>query len=118
MKDHDFVVSDSSSDDEEGIRNKKKTVVKFAEVEAEKEDALKDQERSKQELLQKIGRLTAMLKETQDQVLVEKNKRKKKEKSLVKLAKELKKRNVARESEQDHVEELEEKRARTNRVQT
>jgi len=88
----------------------KKKVVKFADDEAEKHDAQRDQERSRQELLTKIARLTDILNDAQDQIQTERNKRKKKEKSLLKLAKELKKRNSVREQEADRLEELEEKK--------
>ena len=81
-------------------------VVKFADDEAEKYDAQRDQERSRQELLTKIARLTETLNDTQEQIQTEKNKRKKKEKSLLKLAKELKKRNSIREQEADRLEEV------------
>ena len=49
------------------------------EDEAEKQDAELDQERSRQELLSKIARLTDILNEAQQQVKAEKDKRKKKE---------------------------------------
>ena len=81
-------------------------VVKFAQDEAEKFDAQRDKERSRQELLSKIARLTATLTDAQKQIQTEKDKRKKKEKSLLKLAKELKKRNVVREKDEDRLEEV------------
>lgn len=101
------VFEESESEENDEVKYK---VVKFAEDEAEKYDAQQDQERSRQELLSKIGRLTDILNEAQAQIKVEKDKRKKKEKSLVKLAKELKKRNLVREKEEDRIEELEEKK--------
>ncbi len=109
-KDDDFnhsfsmsAVEDDGSDGNDEVKNK---MVKFAEDEAEKEDAQLDQERSRQELLSKIARLTDILNEAQQQVQAEKDKRKKKEKSLLKLAKELKKRNLVREKEEDRLEEV------------
>jgi septal ring factor EnvC (AmiA/AmiB activator) len=81
-------------------------VVKFAQDEAEKFDAQRDKERSRQELLSKIARLTATLTDAQKQIQTEKDKRKKKEKSLLKLAKELKKRNVVKEKDEDRLEEV------------
>lgn len=90
--------------------DEKNRVVKFADVEAEKHDAQRDQERSRQELLSKIARLTDTLKEAQEQIQFERDKRKKKEKSLLKLAKELKKRNLVKDQEEDRCAELEVKR--------
>ena len=101
-KDEDLDISFGgiSEDDSKG------KIVKFAEVEAEKADAQLDQERSRQQLLSKIARLTETLSDAQQQVQEEKDKRKKKEKSLLKLAKELKKRNLVREKEEDRLEEV------------
>jgi len=107
---HSFSISAVEDDGSDGNDEVKNKIVKFAEVEAEKEDAQLDQERSRQELLSKIARLTDILNEAQHQVQAEKDKRKKKEKSLLKLAKELKKRNLVREKEEDRLEELEEKK--------
>ena len=98
---HSFSIS--AEEDESEAKNR---VVKFAEVEAEKQDAQLDQERSRQELLSKIARLTGTLNDAQMQVQAERDKRKKKEKALLKLAKELKKRNLAREKEEDRLEEV------------
>ena len=86
--------------------DEKNRVVKFADVEAEKHDAQRDQERSRQELLSKIARLTDTLKEAQEQIQFERDKRKKKEKSLLKLAKELKKRNLVKDQEEDRCAEV------------
>lgn len=80
--------------------------VKFAMDEEELEDAELDAERSRQDLLTKIARLTDMLKEAEEQITTEKDKRKKKEKNLLKLAKELKKRNIQREADKDRMEEV------------
>ena len=103
---HSFSISAFEDDgSDEGDEGKSK-MVKFAEDEAEKQDAQLDQERSRQELLSKIARLTDILNEAQQQVQAEKDKRKKKEKSLLKLAKELKKRNLVREKEEDRLEEV------------
>lgn len=99
-EDLDLSFGGVSEDDSKG------KIVKFAEVEAEKADAQLDQERSRQQLLSKIARLTETLNEAQQQVQEEKDKRKKKEKSLLKLAKELKKRNLVREKEEDRLEEV------------
>ena len=88
-----------------GILRKEK-VVKFADDEAEKLDARRDKARNRQELLSKIARLTDQLKDTEKQLSVEKEKRKKKEKNLVKLAKELKKRNQKRENDLERIEEV------------
>ena len=93
-----------TSDNEENDEVTK--VVKFAQDEAEKFDAQRDKERSRQELLSKIARLTDTLTDAQKQIQTEKDKRKKKEKSLLKLAKELKKRNIVREKEEDRLEEV------------
>ena len=81
-------------------------VVKFADDEAEKYDALRDKERSRQELLDRIATLTDTLNEAQAKIMVEREKRKKKEKSLMKLAKELKKRNALKERDEDRMEEV------------
>ena len=80
--------------------------VKFAMDEAEIEDAKKDAARNRQELLARIARLTEMLKAAEDQISLERDKRKKKEKNLMKLAKELKKRNAEREREMERMEEV------------
>ena len=80
--------------------------VKFEIDEAEREDARLDAERSRQELLSKIARLTDMLKEAENQISLERDKRKKKEKNLMKLAKELKKRNLQKEKDMDKMEEV------------
>lgn len=105
---------EDDDDDGDGINNNvmltpSKTtgrVVKFADDEAEKRDARRDKDRSRQELLSKIARLTDHLKDVQSQVKVEKDKRKKKERSLLKLAKELRKRNTQKESDTDRMEEV------------
>ncbi len=101
-----FSISAVDDDGSEANDEVKTKLVKFAEDEAEKQDAELDQERSRQELLSKIARLTDILNEAQQQVKAEKDKRKKKEKSLLKLAKELKKRNLVREKEEDRLEEV------------
>lgn len=88
----------------------KSRVVKFADDEADKFDAQLDKDRSREELLSKITRLTTHLNDLQKQVQFERDKRKKKEKSLLKLAKELKKRNLIKERDEDRFEELEEKK--------
>ena len=64
-------------DESDSIDEGKEKIVKFAEVEAEKKDAQLDQERSRQQLLSKIARLTEVLNEAQQQVQEEKDKRKK-----------------------------------------
>ena len=79
-------------------------VVKFAIDEDEKEDA--NVERSRQDLQDKINKLTEMLREAEQQISEEKDKRKKKEKNLMKLAKELKKRNTQREKDLEKMEEV------------
>jgi septal ring factor EnvC (AmiA/AmiB activator) len=96
-------IEEEESEENDEVTNK---VVKFAQDEAEKYDAQRDKERSRQELLSKIARLTDTLTDAQKQIQIEKDKRKKKEKSLLKLAKELKKRNVVREKEEDRLEEV------------
>jgi hypothetical protein len=106
---------DDDDGDGDGINNNNVTftpskttgrVVKFADDEAEKRDARRDKDRSRQELLSKIARLTDQLKDVQSQVEVEKDKRKKKEKSLLKLAKELRKRNTQKGRDTDRMEEV------------
>jgi hypothetical protein len=72
----------------------------------EESDAARDKDRNRKELLAKIARLTDMLKDAEKAVEVEKEKRKKKEKNLFKLAKELKKRNLKRESDLERIEEV------------
>jgi len=101
------IIEQDDSVEEDQEKNK---TVKFADVEAEKFDAQRDQERSRQELLVRIARLTETLKDAQQEIKMEKDKRKKKEKSLLKLAKELKKRNLLKEQNEDRFEELDEKR--------
>jgi NADH dehydrogenase/NADH:ubiquinone oxidoreductase subunit G len=81
-------------------------VVKFAVDEEELEDAAKDTDRTRQELLHKISRLTVLLKEAEEQNMIERDKRKKKEKNLMKLAKELKKRNAQKEYDMERMEEV------------
>jgi len=97
-----------SSNELEGILRRTSSVksVKFAMDQAEIEDAKKDGQRSRHELLNKISRLTDMLKESEDHIAAERDKRKKKEKNLMKLAKELKKRNAERERELEKMEEV------------
>ncbi|KAG7355067.1 hypothetical protein IV203_004423 [Nitzschia inconspicua] len=90
-----------------GTREK---VVKFADDVAEEQDAKRDKERSRKELLARIARLTDMLKNAEKAAELEKEKRKKKEKNLLKLAKEMKKRNQKREGDLERMEELEEKK--------
>lgn len=80
--------------------------VKFAIDEAEREDSRRDHSRSPQELLAKIARLTDLLRVAEEQISTEKDKRRKKEKSLLKLAKELKKRNQIRDKEMERMEEV------------
>jgi hypothetical protein len=80
--------------------------VKFADEIMEESDAARDKDRNRKELLAKIARLTDMLKDAEKAVEVEKEKRKKKEKNLFKLAKELKKRNLKRESDLERIEEV------------
>ena len=80
--------------------------VKFAIDEAEREDSRRDRSRSPQELLAKIARLTDLLRVAEEQISTEKDKRRKKEKSLLKLAKELKKRNQIRDKEMERMEEV------------
>jgi septal ring factor EnvC (AmiA/AmiB activator) len=105
-KDEDNSALFMDEDESEANDDGKYKVVKFAEDEAQKHDAERDQERSRQELLSKIARLTESFSEAQQQIKDEKDKRKKKEKSLLKLAKELKKRNLAREKDEDRLEEV------------
>ena len=81
-------------------------VVKFEADEEEKEDARRDGDRSRPELLAKIERLTRLLAVSHAQESEEKDKRKKKEKNLMKLAKELKKRNAQRDIDADRMEEV------------
>ena len=80
--------------------------VKFAMDEAELEDEQLDNTRSRQDLLDKISRLNQMLKDAEEQISVEREKRKKKEKNLIKLAKELKKRNAQKEVDMARMEEV------------
>lgn len=65
-----------------------------------------DESKTKQELLSKISRLTELLQEAESVVSLEQSKRKKKERNLVRLAKELKKRNVQQELEKERIEEV------------
>jgi hypothetical protein len=107
---HHFEDDEDEHDDPDVIIDTGRKVVTFADDEAEKLDARRDKARSRQELLSKITRLTDSLKITEQQLAIEKEKRKKKEKNLLKLAKELKKRNQKRESEREkdlsHIEEV------------
>lgn len=81
--------------------------VSFATDQTAAHDAWKDaNERSKSELLGKIQNLQEQLLEAQSLAALEKEKRKKKEKTLIKLAKELKKRNVQREQGLERMEEV------------
>jgi hypothetical protein len=100
----------SSSTALEGILRRNSTfnskVVKFEMDEEELEDAKLDADRSRQELLAKIARLTDLLKDAENQITMERDKRKKKEKNLMKLAKELKKRNQQKENDMDRLEEV------------
>lgn len=99
IEEEDQIFEDDNDDD-------KFRVVKFADDEADKFDAQLDKDRSREELLSKITRLTSNLNDLQKQVQFERDKRKKKEKSLLKLAKELKKRNVIKERDEDRFEEV------------
>lgn len=65
-----------------------------------------DASKTKQELLSKITRLTEVLRETENLVSIEQSKRKKKEKNLVKLAKELKKRIAQHDVDKAKIEEV------------
>jgi hypothetical protein len=81
-------------------------IVKFVDDEEKKMDAERDKERSRQELLSKIVRLTDLLMVAEKQLLTEKEKRKKKEKTLMKLAKELKRRMSQKDKDSDRIEEV------------
>jgi hypothetical protein len=75
----------SSSSALQGLVNRtpsQKTVTFFGD-EDEKKDAELDYDRSREELLSKIARLTDLLKESEQQMAEEKDKRKKKEKKYV-----------------------------------
>jgi hypothetical protein len=99
----------SGSDDKalEGILKKSPSAktVKFAMDDA-MFDPHSDQAKSGQELLSKISRLTELLREADEQSTLERDRRKKKEKSLMKLAKELKKRISQQETDKDKMEEV------------
>lgn len=69
-------------------------------------DASSDDTKSRQELLSKVSKLTQLLKKAEQQSVLERNKRKKKEKTLLKLAKELKKRNSQQLTDQERIEEV------------
>jgi NADH dehydrogenase/NADH:ubiquinone oxidoreductase subunit G len=107
MQKVNLYLSSRDSTNSEGILNASfSKVVKFADDEEELEDAARDPDRTRQELLHKIARLTIMLKEAEELNMTEKDKRKKKEKNLMKLAKELKKRNAQKEYDNERMEEV------------
>jgi hypothetical protein len=111
---HKLLFEDAQEDEkDDGYHNMnfagfdtREKVVKFADDVAEQRDARRDQERNRKELLSKIARLTDMLKDAEKAVDVEKEKRRKKEKNLLKLAKELKRRNQKRETDMERIEEV------------
>jgi hypothetical protein len=92
----------------EGILRKSSSLktVQFAIDEDGLSNPETDASKSKQELLAKITRLTEVLREAENQVAIEQTKRKKKERNLLKLAKELKKRITQHELEQEKIEEV------------
>lgn len=98
-----------SSEDQalESILKKSPSVktVKFAMDDAIFDPQL-DKSKSTQELLSKVSRLTEMVQEAEEIATLERDKRKKKEKSLLKLAKELKKRNTQKEMDNEKMEEV------------
>jgi hypothetical protein len=75
----------SSSSTLEGLvdRTPNQKTVTFSVDEEEKKDADLDYDRSREELLSKIARLTDLLKESEQQIVEEKDKRKTKEKKYV-----------------------------------
>lgn len=106
--DLDQLFEDSNEDNEfvSGTATGREKAVKFAEDIAEQREAHLDKERSRKELLTKINRLTDTLKDAEKALEVEREKRKKKERNLLKLAKELKKRNQKRDSDLERMEEV------------
>jgi hypothetical protein len=99
-----------SSEDQtlEGIlkKNSFRKTVKFAMDDDIFDPGSSDEAKSQQELLSKISKLTGMLREAEEQSALERDRRKKKEKSLLKLAKELKKRNAQQETDEEKMEEV------------
>lgn len=101
----------SSNDDKalEGILRKSSSVmsktVKFAD-EDDVDDPKSDASKSRQELLTKISRVTELLRQAEELAVIEKDKRRKKEKNLLKLARELKKRNAQEISDKARIEEV------------
>lgn len=90
-------------------RASKHHAVTFAmdeEEEDNQQDRLSDQQRSRVELLSKISSLTKALREAERKYFTERERSKKKGKSLVKLAKELKKRSAQKELDADRLEEV------------
>ena len=69
-------------------------------------DLTSDTNKTKQELVAEISRLTHLLRESEGQVSLQREKRRKKDKYICKLAKELKKRNAQQEADQQRLEEV------------
>jgi len=93
----------------EGILRRNSSVVSKTVKFADEEDVIGtpvDKSKSKQELLAKISRLTELLREAEELASIERDKRKKNEKNLLKLAKEMKKRNAQQEADKHRIEEV------------
>lgn len=73
-------------------------------------DLKSDTTKTKQELVSEITRLTCLLRDSEEQVSLERDKRRKKDKYVFKLAKELKKRNAQQVADKEKLEELQEKK--------
>jgi hypothetical protein len=69
-------------------------------------DLKSDTTKTKQELVSEISRLTQILRDSEAHVSLERDKRRKKEKYIFKLAKELKKRNAQHVADKERLEEV------------
>lgn len=91
----------------EGILRRSSSIrPKTVKFDDELNDPKSDTSKSKQELLEKVSKLSDMLRDMEAQVSLERDKRRKKEKYLFKLAKELKKRNAQQEVDKERLEEV------------
>ncbi len=100
----------------EGILRRSSSVrTKTVKFEDEFNDLQSDTSRSRQELLDQISRMTDMLRDAEAQVSLEREKRRKKDKYLLKLAKELKKRNAQQEVDKVRMEEVSDVKSSSHR---
>jgi len=88
------------------LRRNSSTMSKSVSFAVDGVDAGDDSFKSKPELMAKISRLMELLRQAEEVTSIEKDKRKKKEKNLLKLAKELKKRIAQQVADKERIEEV------------